>query len=273
MRQQLSKTVLKKVFVIVCTMLLCFSFFRIQVSVPASAKNQPNNFVIDDANLLSEKEIHKIGEKCEEISRQHNASICIITTPDFYGDDIKDWQRQYFSEHEMGMGEQHNGIMLAISMADRDWGIVGFGNAQTAFTTYGRERIAEIILDDLSDGDYYESFSKYVSLADEFLTEAESGTPYDHDHKYKENIPIPFIIVGAFLLSVIISLFIVLSWKRSMNTRIHQENASEYLKKDSFSLSNRSDIFLYHTVSRTRRPKEEHHIDMNSDSSGTSGKF
>lgn len=273
MRQRLSKPISKNVFVIICVILFCCSFVIGQSSLPVSAKNRPDHFVIDDAELLSEKERNKLEEKCVETSKQHNVSICIITTPDFSGDDIKDWQRQYFSEHEMGMGDQQSGIMLAISMAERDWGLVGFGNAQSAFSTYGRERIGEIILDDLSDGDYYESFSKYVSLADEFLTEAENGTPYDHDHKYKENIPVSFIILGAFILSLAISLFVVLSWKRSMNTRIHQEGASEYFEQDSFSLTNRSDIFLYHTVSRTKRPKEDHHIDMDSDSSGTSGKF
>lgn len=38
--------------------------------------------------------------------------------------------------------------MLAVSMAGRDWGLVGFGTAQEAFSVYGRELIRERILDD-----------------------------------------------------------------------------------------------------------------------------
>lgn len=50
----------------------------------------------------------------------------------------------------------------------------------------------------------------------------------------------------------------------------------EYLKEGSFYLSNRSDLFLYHTVSRTKRPESNSSSgggSMHSDSSGTSGKF
>lgn len=250
-----------------------FLFLSISFVSIFGAKEEPKNYVIDNAGLLTNTETEKLEEQCRDISREYQISVCIVTTPDFYGDDIKAWQRQYFSEHKMGMGDQQNGIMLAISMAERDWGLVGFGTARTAFTTYGRERIGEIIVDDLSDDDYYKAFSKYVSLTEQFLNEAQKDTPYDNDHKYKEYVPVPFIILGSFVLSLVISCLIVFSWKRSMNTRIYQEGASEYLEKDSFSLSNRSDLFLYHTVSQTRRPKEDHHIHMDSDSSGTSGKF
>ncbi|MDO4941564.1 MAG: TPM domain-containing protein [Lachnospiraceae bacterium] len=256
----------------VLSLMLCL-IMLIPMFSASAAQAGPDQYVIDKAGLLSEEETKDLEQECREVSMKHNVSVCVVTISDFDGRDIKDWQRRYFIKNKLGMGDEENGIMLAISMAERDWGLVGFGSTKSSFTTYGRERMAEIFLDDLSDGNYYDAFSEYVSLADEFLTEAEDGTPYDTDHKYKENIPIPFIILGSLSLSFILSLMIVLSWKRSMNTRISQEGASEYLKKDSFTLSDRSDIFLYHTVNRTKRQKEENHMRMDSDSSGTSGKF
>ena len=243
------------------------------ISVSAS-EYEPDHYIIDDAGLLSNDELSDLEEDCRDASLAHQTVICIVTTPDFSGNDIKEWQRQYFLEHFADTSGDTDGIMLAVSMAERDWGIVGFGSAQDAFTTYGREHIADLILDDLSDGEYDASFQTFVSLADEFLSEAENGTTYDTDHTYRNSIPIPFIITGAFLLSLLISLFIVLTWKRHMNTRIVQDNASEYLQQDSFHLTDRSDIFLYHTISKTPRPKHEDvHHNMHSDSSGTSGKF
>ncbi|MDD5968968.1 hypothetical protein BHF69_00955 [Anaerostipes sp. 992a] len=252
-----------------CMLLLCCLTILTLSMAPVHAQEQA--FVTDNANLLDVEEENTLNKTCKELSQKHNVAICIITTSDYGSGDIKDWQRQYYQSHHLGMGEENSGIMLAISMAGRDWGIVGFGNAQKAFTTYGRERIGELIVEHLSDGDYYEAFSQYASLADEFLVAAEEGEPYTSDHKYQESVPIPFIVLGSFLLSLIISLIIVLSWKKSMNTRIMQDSASEYLKKDSFSLSNRSDIYLYHTVNRTRRVKRE--SSTHSDSSGSSGKF
>ena len=80
----------------------------------------------------------------------------------------------------------------------------------------------------------------------------------------------------SFLLSLGISAAVVIAWRKGMNTRVRQNGAMEYLKAGSFHLSNRSDLFLYHTVSRTKKP-EQHSSSgsgsMRSDSSGTSGKF
>ena len=168
--------------------------------------------------------------------------------------------------------------MLAISMAERDWGLVGFGAAQAAFTTYGRERLGEKILDDLSDGEFYDAFDRYVSMADDYLAAAEKGEPYTEDHPYGEGWRIPLIVGVSFLLSFSVSFGVVLSWKRSMNTRVSRDGAMEYMKADSFHLFNRSDRFLYHTVTRTKRQTESHSDSggssgMHSNSSGTSGKF
>lgn len=48
----------------------------------------------------------------------------------------------------MGAESSGSAVMLAVSMAGRDWGLVGFGTAQEAFSVYGRELIKERILGD-----------------------------------------------------------------------------------------------------------------------------
>lgn len=233
-------------------------------------------WVQDDAFLLTVEEEERLEKDCERISKGHNAGVYIVTTEDFGSGDIKDWQRRIFEEYELGADCGGNGIMLAVSMAERDWGIVSFGSAQDAFTTYGRERMGEIILDDLSDGEFYHAFTTYVSLADDYFTEAEKGKPYTEDHKFGEGWRIPAIIVVSFVLSLAVSFAIVLYWKKSMNTRVTQSGAMAYLKEGSFRLYQEEDKFLYHRVSRTARPKESSSSrggGMHSDHSGTSGKF
>lgn len=250
------------------------SFGTLQASAadPASAFE---GWVWEDAGLLTEDEEEMLEQKCKEISGRHHTGVYIITTEDFGGVDIKDWQRQVFEEYGLGADYSGSGVMLAVSMAERDWGLVSFGTAQEAFSTYGRERIGELILEDLSDGEYYDAFAGYLSLADEYLTAAEEGKPYTENHRYGEGWRIPVIIAAAFILSLAGSLVVVLSWKKSMNTRVRQSGAMAYLKEDSFRLYNQTDQFLYHRVSRTMRPKESSSgsSGMHSDHSGTSGKF
>lgn len=234
--------------------------------------------VQDDAGLLTASEEESLESECTRLLEKHGTGIYIITTPDFGGGDIKDWQRQIFQEYDLGRESGGSAAVLAVSMAERDWGLVGFGAAQDAFSTYGRERLGELILDDLSEGDFYEAFSEYLSIADDYLTAAEEGSPYTEDHHYREGWKIPLIIGVSFLLSLGVSAGVLMSWKKGMNTRVSRDGAMDYLKAGSFHLSDKSDLFLYHTVSRTQRPKDTSSgggssAGMHSDSSGTSGKF
>lgn len=233
-------------------------------------------WVQDDAFLLSDDEEERLEEECERIYEEHGTGVYIVTTDNFGGGDIKEWQRQVFRTYELGSSCGGNGVMLAVSMAERDWGLVSFGTAQDAFTTYGRERIGEMILDDLSEGEFYDAFSRYLSISADYLTAAEEGDPYTQEHKYGEGWRIPVIIGAAFILSLAVSLIIVMSWKKSMNTRVRQSGAMVYLREGSFRLYNQTDQFLYHHVSRTKRQKQESSGgggSMHSDHSGTSGKF
>lgn len=233
-------------------------------------------WVQDDAGLLDDQEESELENECARLFYEHGTGVYIVTTLDFGGGDIKNWQRQVFSEYNLGADSEGSGVMLAISMAERDWGLVGFGAASEAFSTYGRERLGELILDDLSDGNFYEAFSKYLSIAGDYLTAEEEGLPYTEKHRYKEGWRIPLIIGVSFLISLGISVGVLMYWKKGMNTRVRQTGAMDYLKAGSFCLSNQSDMFLYHTVSRTERPKNNSSGsggEMHSDSSGTSGKF
>ncbi len=241
----------------------------------ADTVSEIEGWVQDDADLLTEEEEDELERECERLAGEHHAGIYIITTEDFGGGDIKSWQRRIFDGY--GLGDEYNGIgvMLAVSMAERDWGLVGFGTAEEAFSTYGRERIGEFILDDLSDGEFYDAFARYLSLSDDYFTAWEDGKPYTENHRYGEGWRIPVVIGAAFLLSLAVSVTIVLSWKRSMNTRVRQSGAMAYLKAGSFHLQYQADQFLYHRVSRTKRQKESSSGSggMHSDHSGTSGKF
>ena len=267
--------VISGAFSVICPGMFCMAGIA-EVSAAGTAP-EFTGWVQDDASLLSSEEEDALEKECARVSEVHGMGVYIVTTQDFGGGDIKNWQRQIFTEYGLGADCADSGVMLAISMAARDWGLVGFGEAQGAFTTYGRERMGELILDDLSDGEFYDAFARYVSMADDYLTAYEEGKPYTEDHHYGEGWRIPLIIGVSFLLSLAVSLVIVLTWKKSMNTRVRRDGALEYMREGSFQLSNRTDRFLYHTVSRTRRQKESSSGSgsggMHSDHSGTSGKF
>ncbi len=230
-------------------------------------------WVQDGAGLLTSDEAKELDDACAAVSGKYDVGVSVVTTWDFGGGDIKGWQQGIFDEYGLGLGTDDSGIMLAVSMAGRDWGIEGFGDARAAFNEYGRNRIGELIVEDLSDGNYYAAFSSYVSMADEFLEANAQGAPYSEDNRYQESVSIALIILVSLALSFVVSLVIVLIWKKGMNTRVLKEGADEYIKADSFKLSRSSDVFLYHTVSRTEKREDKGRGRTSSNSSGTSGKF
>lgn len=275
MRRKMSE----KVYALLLTAVSIFCSLYMGAALQVSAAEGLSGFegrIQDDAQLLTIEEEELLEEECARISADHGTSVCIVTTPDFGVGDIKNWQRAVFSEYALGAESAGSGVMLAVSMAERDWGLAAFGSAQDAFTTYGRERMGEIIVEDLSDGEYYDAFAGYLSMAEEFLSAAEEGRPYTEKRRYGEGWKIPVIIGVSFLLSLLVSAGVVFSWKRGMNTRVRQKGAMQYLKDGSFTLQKRSDIFLYHTTSRTKRQTNNDSGGGNavqSDHSGTSGKF
>lgn len=232
-------------------------------------------WVQDGAGLLTESEEAKLEERCGEILSEYGISAVIITTDRFEGSDILDWERRLFAEQGLGTGENNSSLILGISMAERDWGITAYGDGERIFGAYVRETIGGEILDDLSDGDYYDAFDIYLDMADTFMADAREGKFYSESNHYRKRMNPAVVILGAAVLSFIVSLLVVLSWKRGMNTRVLQDSAGAYLMQGSFRLTNRADIFLYHTVNRSRRQKQENHSSgsMHSSGNGTRGKF
>lgn len=232
-------------------------------------------WIQDGAGLLTEREEEKLEERSGELLSEYGISVVIVTTDRFEGYDILDWERKLFEEKDLGAGEDNSSLILGISMAERDWGITAYGRAERIFGAYGRETIGEEILDDLSDGDYYDSFSAFLDMADQFLADAETGKIYSESNHYRKPVNPIAAVLGAAAASFAVSLTVVLLWKKGMNTRVLQNNAGAYLRRGRFHLTNKSDLFLYHTVNRTRRQKNESHSSggMHSSGNGTKGKF
>ena len=83
---------MKRLFGIFLTVFVCFSIF----SVAAAADR--DNYVIDEAGLLEDKEIEKLSENIEDLSDKYNMDIVLLTvdslngkTPNEFADDFYDY--------------------------------------------------------------------------------------------------------------------------------------------------------------------------------------
>lgn len=177
-----------------------------------------------------------------------------------------------------GYGESKNGLLLLISMQDRDWAISTCDSAITAFTDAGIDYIGEKITPSLSGGDYAAAFNTFADLCDDFITKAKTGTPYTSRTLPKEPLS-PIYIPVAIAIGLVLALIIVGCMKAKLKSVRFKAAANSYVKSDSLNVTESSDLFLYNTITRTKKPKDnDSGSSTHTSSSGTthgggSGKF
>ena len=127
----------KKIWTALFALVICLC-----VTVPAFAEGAAGfagdkDRVVDDADLLSAGEETALREKLGEICARQKMDIVIVTaktlngaTPASYADDTYDY-------NGYGYGNNRDGLLLLISMEDRDWYISTTGYGITAFTDAG----------------------------------------------------------------------------------------------------------------------------------------
>lgn len=241
------------------------------LAVPVFAKegsksgfSEKSSRVSDFAGILTEDEKGSLIKILDEISHRQNMDVAVVITSDLgsYGSPAE-CAETFFENGEFGYGEEKDGILLLVSMAEHDWYIDTHGSAISAFTDAGIQYIGGQMKPDLADGKYAEAFETYAHLCDKFITQAYEGKPYDSGHMPRQALSVMWIFL-SLAIGIVMAGAIVGSMVSGMKSVRTQAMADNYVKEGSFHIDRSQDLFLYHTITRTERPKE-------TKSSGSSG--
>ena len=232
------KKVLSFLFVLVIISTLCTPAFS-----AASAR------VVDDASLMSDSELSTLTSKLDEISERQDFDVVVVTTNTLDGKSPMEYADDYYDYNDY----RYDGCLLLVSMEDRDWWISTKGYGITALTDYGISYIGDEIVDCLSDAEYFEAFEKYADLVDDFVTEANSGTPYDVDNEPTSTTDLVFSIVISLIIGLVVAILATIAlWFRYKPVRLKKE-ANDYFVKGSLNLRQSYDHFIYSRVTRERK--------------------
>lgn len=223
--------------------------------------------VVDMAELLSDSDKTALLSKLDEISERQKLDIVVLTVNTLDGKTPRDYADDFYDYNGYGFGENKDGILLLVSMEDRDWWISTTGYGITALTDAGIEYISKKFLSDLSDGDYAQAFTTYAELCDQFITQAKTGEPYDIGNMPKEPFNVAWNILVAFVIGLVVAFVVTNIMKKQLKTVRLKYEANNYVKSNSMIVTENRDLFLYNQVSRRARPKE---TDNRSGSSGGS---
>lgn len=239
------------------------------VCAGASASDEEKlNCLYDYEDLLTESEEVELEAMLSELSTELEFTVAIVTTEDFDNKDSQAFTDDFYDYNNFGYGNNNDGVLLAISEYNGEAHISTTGYGEEAFTEDGINYIIDQIRSDLTDGNYYEAFTEFSELCEDFVLQANTGDPFDSSNLPRSPYPMMCILV-SIVIGVIIAFIIVSVMKGKLKTVVRKANAHDYMRQGSLEIYDSKDIFLYRNVIKKYKPKNK---DSNTHvgSSGTS---
>ena len=239
----------KRLIALFFAVLICIASIAPAFAQPAVPR------MVDDAVLMLESDVSDLNKKLDEISERQQFDVAIVTVNSLDGATTQNYADDYFDYNGFGYGDTRDGVLLLISMEERDWYISTCGYGITAFTDAGITYIGEQMGTDLSNGFYYDAFNTYADLCDEFVTQANNGTPYDVDNMPKESFAFLAALFIAVVIGAVVSGIVCLVFALQLKS-VHRESAaSNYIKQGSMHVTDSREYFLYSKTDRERKPE------------------
>ena len=259
---------------ILCLLLVLVTALALCVSAAAAAQTGAQlNYVTDAAGLLREGERARLEKMAETVSQKYRVGVYIVTVEDFrdyHADGVYKATYTIYHNYAMGEGPNRDGIMLLLSMDDRDWAMFCYGKrCEYAFNGYGQEKLEKVFLDDFRENDWYGGFEDYVKECSVYLEKAAAGKPV----RASRVIP-SLVAAGLSLLAAAVIVAVV--WEK-MNSVAEKATANAYIS-GSLRLTEQRDRFTHKTTSRRKIERSSSggsssQSESGGGGSGRSGKF
>ncbi len=124
--------------------------------------------VMDTAGLLSEEEIAALNSKADALSAEYAIEFYILTVADYKlisnQSEMYYATTDFYADNDLGYGEGKDGMLLMLSMAERDYRLIIYGDeAHRLFNDSTRIDIEESFLEYFADDNWYGGFDDYLS--------------------------------------------------------------------------------------------------------------
>lgn len=205
--------------------------------------------VTDAAGLLTNEEVMALEAQAKQIAQSYGCAPYILVVDDFRvyedTDDVFEAGMNLYERWELGYGQERNGLLLILSMAERDYALVTYGSVtHRAFTDYGQDYLCEQFLDNFRNDDWAGGFQDYLNTSAWLLEQAKNGTPYDVDTAPKGFNPLIIVI------PLVLALAVCLVLTAQMKTAKRKTEAGDYMVPNGVEMRIVQDIFTHRTVTR-----------------------
>jgi uncharacterized protein len=224
-----------------------------------AAMPENEQFLYDEADLLTDSEEVTLVEKLKDVSRACNAQLVVVTIASMDGGDIDSYVDYLYDSMGFGYGENHDGVLLLVCMDPREYRILSNGYAGTAIGPDQIDTLCDFMETYLPNGHYTSAFHSFADQSGEFLEYYLMGSPF----KVGKSLAISLII------GIIAGLIVAFILKGQLKSVRKQDQAYGYVKPGSMTVNIQYDIFLYRTVTRTKKQKR---VESTSSGSGNTAR-
>ncbi len=243
------------------------------LAVTASAE-RTLPLVVDGADILTDNEESRLLSHLEAVSEELSCEIAVVTVPSLGGKQVQDYADDYYDDNGYGYGSGDDGVLLLLAMGEREWAITTYGTAMYALSDSALYYIEEQMLPDLRRGDYAEGFRTFAEGCARYIRhylapdEGDKDDPwisfvedpdFGEDYGYGESFDLKGTLLVAVGIGVAVAFIVVSAMKSQLTSVRSRHEANAYITSEGLRLTGRSDVFLYHNVTRIRRDTDSNH--------------
>ncbi len=255
---------------ILCSLLALLTLLALTVCVFASEPQLYN--VTDTAGLLTDEQNSQLEKHAAETAAKYGVGVYIVTVDDYRNvDEAGIYEATYgiYHTYAMGEGAERSGILLLLSMADRDFGLFRYGErAEYAFTEYGLKQLEESFLPQFGRDDWFGGFTGFLKACDLYLAQAAAGKPVQKS---------PFGAIGLVIAGSLVIAAVVVWILRGQMKSVRKAAAANTYLTGELKLTQNSDIFTHRTETRRKIDRNSSsgssHAESGGGGAGRSGKF
>ena len=233
------KKFLSLVILTACLTLLCIPCF--------AEANLKNVSLIDiEDGIFTSDEINNIRTLAQNAAAENGASIGII----FTNSSLSKNQLMARADrlYDDNCDPESDAIILAVDISSREHYIRQIGKMNHLYSS-SMDAIEEAALEGLRKSDWYIAATGFIGSIAEYAEYHEPDPSYSEDGTELSMLTKEVIVI---FVGIAIGLIVTGIMSACMNTAKPGHNATSYAKKDSFNLDERTDVYLYSTVTKTK---------------------
>ena len=229
---------------------LCVFFLSLALilalAVPIAAASNVD-YLVDEADLLTGTQERELNTLLEDLSQKCGVDVVVVTADDLGYQSSQSYADDFFDYG--GYGE--DGILWLVDMENRQSVFSTCGSCVDTFTDAIQSDMHDELIPLLQDSAFAEAVERFAELCEDELG-FDVGAAL-------------LIALGVGLLVAAIATAVMRGKLKSVRSKA---DAADYMKSGSLQLTEARDFFLYHTISRVAKPKNNDSSTTHRSSSG-----